>query len=175
MTGVQYVADLIEGAWTPDRPGRAKDVPQPVIHTESDQQNVDTKRNDSCYVKDGGGQEVEPASFGWQEERRTTRVEVDLVASDKRVQGDKVDGRVRLLGYRNTGDSTDEFGLEPGEPEDNGGLVGEVRLILTNVRRGDREFDRIEVTGVNDVSGTMGANKYRAQVTVELVEIARSL
>lgn len=178
MTAVTWAHDKLQKEWQASRPGRVIDVPAAddirFIKGASEKKS-DGRTKDFIYVKDGGSQDVEPLGINWQDERRTTRLSIQLNTMDRRLQGTKVNGRQRIFGYRNETDSTDQYGLDPGEGESYGGLVGEVRYILDLARKGEHEWDYIMTPEVNDLVNTVGKNYYRASVEVRLVELARSL
>lgn len=173
MTAIRWVKKLLEDNWTPSRPGRVVDVPEPVFALEQNRSQIDFKTNDVALVKDGGVESRDPRSFGWAEERVETLVSVDLRTSDRREAGAKVDGRERLFGYINETDSTDANGLDPGESEDHPGMGGEVRKIASDVRSGSGPYDLVNAFETNDVSNTVGANRYRATVEIRLTQAAR--
>lgn len=167
MTVIQYVQYLLEQNWTKSRDGRVFDVPEPEIYTENEEQQVDYKRHDSAEIVDNGYMDTEPTDFAYAHERQTIRVGVDIRSKTRRIDGERIDGRRRTFGYRNTTPSTDQHGLQPGEAEPWGGLTGEVKKIINDHRKRHQEFDVILVTGISDTSGTTGVNSYRAKVDIE--------
>lgn len=167
MTAVQIIKYLIESNWQEARTGRALDVPEPEIHLENDEQKVDLSRHDEVMVKDGGPVDHTPLGVGYNYEREELTMSVDLKTADRRVQGDKIDGRVRLFGFVNNGNEI-QHGIPPGESEDYGGISGEVKKILRDNRGGQDRFDDIFVDSVDDISDTVAVNKYRAVVNVRL-------
>lgn len=158
--------DELESSWLKDRPGRDVSVPQPVVVKENNRAQVDLKVQDRIVVQDGGDQDIEPRGFAWDHERNVTRLSFDLMSADRRIDGSKVDGRVRMFGQYDEVSRT---------LEDAGGLVGEVRAILNANRRGFGPWDYVNTTTVNDVTDTAGKNKYRAKIDVELVVEAAQL
>ena len=175
MTVLQTWIWRFKNGWQESRPGREFDVPKPQIFKQNEEKNIDYKTQDSLIVRDGGSQDLEPQTFGWSEERQTTRMTIALRSADRRIEGDKIDGRVRMFGYTNESDSTDQYGLDPGESEDAGGLVGEVRAILDSYRKGVDGWDYVKTTAVNDLTGSVRVGMYRADIEVELVNAARVL
>lgn len=178
MTAVTWAHDKLQKEWSESRPGRVVDIPpadKMRFIKGSGAKKVDARTEDFLYVNDGGSQDTEPLGINWQKERRTTKLSIQVNSMDRRVQGTKIDGRQRIFGYRNETDSVDQYGLEPGESESYGGLVGEVRYIMDNLRKGIHEWDYIKTEEVNDLVSTVGKNYYRASVEIRLVELARSL
>lgn len=176
MTAVTWAHDLLGREWSASRPGRMVDIPPGsdvrFIKGASEKKS-DGRTRDFIYVKDGGSQDVTPNGIGWNRERRVTRLSIEANTMDRRIGGEEVDGRERIFGYRNETDSTDSYGLAPGEGESYGGLVGEMRYILDSARKGQHEWDYIMTDEVNDLVSTVGKNYYRASVEVRLVEMAR--
>jgi len=54
------------------------------------------------------------------------------------------------------------------DDEDYGGLVGEVERILDEIRKGDKEFDRVLSPEVQDVSNLADAGTWRGEVECSL-------
>ena len=175
MTAIQYVKWLLDTNWTEERSGREVDVPKPDIYLQQNQGKVNLANKDAIVVEDGGTADYEPASFSWREEHETVRVTAVIRGTSRSVAGTDIDGRTRVFGHRNTGSDTDQYGLDPGESDTDGGLVGETKRILNDVRTGDVEYDTIAVPTVNDTSAAEGANRYRADVEIELRNLTRSL
>lgn len=161
MTAVQYVEHLLENNWEPSITGRVEDVPQPGIYRESAESlrrmNPDTE--DVLLIRDGGITQIEPQSFGWVEERLVSRVTIDARTTG---EAGSVPGRERLWGYRGVGN------LDPNEAERYGGLQGEVKRILDEVRKGDEEFDLVIADEQNDLSAEMGGQIWRGTTEVTL-------
>lgn len=171
MTAIQHVYTLLDGGWTESREGRVLDVPKPEIHLENDQTQVDLGRHDELVVQDGGPVSQEPLGIGRDYEREELTMSVEITSAERRVQGAKVDSRARMFGYVNTGGTTDEHGLDPGEQEEHGGLVGEVKKIVRDAAGPGQKlgpFDDIFLDGVDDLSGTVAVNKHRAVVNIRL-------
>lgn len=169
MTATRLVMELLDSEWTPSRAGRVLDVPKPAFFLENNNGKISLRTDDACEVKDGGDQDIEPNTWGWENERVSTKVEIDLRSADRRVGGAETDGRTRMFGYINTTGETDQYGLAPLESETAGGLVGEARRILSDHRKGLQSYDKLETTKVDDVSNTVGKNYYRAKVKIDLV------
>lgn len=53
--------------------------------------------------------------------------------------------------------------------------MGEATRVIQSYRTGVNEFDRIEVTEVNDISGESGSNHYRAVITVRFEQTLQNL
>lgn len=161
MTAVQYVEAILENRWESSITDREVDVPQPEVYRESAEsyRKINLDQNDAIILEDGGITNIEPQTFTWAQERLVSRVTVDIRTTG---EAGSVAGRERLWGHRGTGT------LGATESERYGGLVGEVKRICDEVRAGDEEFDLIQVTEENDLSGEMGGQVWRATVTVVL-------
>lgn len=161
MTAVQYVEHILDTNWSASVSGREVDVPEPELYRESAEnlRRVNLDQADVVFLKDGGITNIEPRSLGWTEERLVSRVTVDVRTTG---EAGSVAGRERLWGHRGTGT------LGANEAEDYGGLVGEIKRICDTVRKGDQEFDLIQVTEENDLSGEMGGQVWRATMTIVL-------
>lgn len=165
MSAIQYVEYILDNEWEESIDGRWNDVPEPWLGRENENTKETLRTKDVVEVQDGGSMSKEPASLGWLEETKEYLVTIDIRTADRRLAGEKIDGRVRLEGERN----------ENNESERYGGLTGEVERILDLHRRGDKEYDLVEGFEINDVSGTTGRGHYRATAEVRLHEIAQNI
>lgn len=172
MTAIRRFKALLEDEWQVSRPGRAVDVPEPDVFIERNRKKASLRTSDYVVVMDGGSEDLTPGGFGWTHENVKTRLEFDVRSADRRDAGSRVESHVRMFGYINDTGSTDEHGLAPGEEEDHGGLVGEIRKIMSDNRKGLGPYDRVTVREVNDKRNTVQKNKSRAGFNVELEKIA---
>lgn len=172
MTAIRRFKRLLEDEWLEDRPGREVSVPEPDVLIERNRKQSDLKTSDYIVVKDGGSEDLTPGGFGWNHEGVKTRLELELTSADRRVAGDRVESHIRMFGYFNDTGGVDQYGLDPGAEEDHGGLVGEARKIMSDVRKGIGPYDRVTVREVNDQRNTVQKGKARATFNVELEKIA---
>lgn len=164
MTSIRQIYQLLKRDYTVSRPGR-QDVPDAAIILDDEREQFDFRSNDAVVVKDGGSLDLTPQSFGWSEEKVDATVDIECHTSDRRVGGTKQDGRVNLLGV---------VGADGGlSAETYGGIAGEARKVITDVRKGFASWDRVEPSTIQDVSETVGQKRYKAVFTVNLVNEAR--
>jgi len=163
MTTVRQVLNLLESDWTPDRPER-ENVPKPDIILDDKREQHDFHNSEVVVVKDGGSTNFEPSGLGWTEEHVDTAVDVECHSADRRVQGERVEGRENLFGAVN-GITAETYG----------GVAGEARKVVTDSRKDLGSWDRIVPTQINDVSETVGQKRYKAVFSVQLVKEARVL
>lgn len=168
MTAVQYVKNLLENNWESAVSGREKDVPKPEIYLESAEnlRRVNLDQSDVVFVRDGGTTQYTPKSFGWAQEEYSSPVTIDARTTG---EAGSVPGRERLWGYRGVGN------LSANEAERYGGLQGEIKRILDEVRKGDQEYDLVLATAQNDLSGEMGGQVWRALTEVSLDVKAKTI
>lgn len=145
-------------------------MPEPYIVTESEDSNVSLKKSDAVIVKDGGLATKTPGTLNWDEETTVSFVNIDIRTVDRNreelTDTLRSPGATRLFGKRDVRANTSErFG----------GLVGEATRVIQSYRRGVNEFDRIEVTEINDISGESGSNHYRAVITVRFEQTLQNL
>lgn len=161
MTAVQYAEYILDEYWEPSVSGREKRVPKPEILRESPEgyRKINLDRSDALMLRDGGITTIEPQSVGWVEERKVSRVTIDVRTTG---EAGSVSGRERLWGHRGIGN------LDPNEAERYGGLQGEIKRIIDKVRKGDEEFDLVLVTEQNDLSGEMGGQIWRGTSELSL-------
>lgn len=165
MTVLQAVEALLKEHWQESISGRPTDVPKPDIVVQKDVSKEALQTSDSARVVDGGTTTFEPRGFGWTHERVEADVVVELRAADRRIGGNKIDGRERVFGDR---DGTSS-------PDRHAGLAGETRRILQAHRKGFAEFDRLIADEINDESAAEGQNIYRADVAVALIQDASQI
>lgn len=165
MTAIQLIESLLDTDWEVSVTGRTNDVPKPEIVAEKAIQQADLKTTDYAKVMDGGDVEMDPLGFGFTHKRVSATVTVQLRTMDRRLDGARIDGRVRMFGERD--------GLN--EPERHGGLVGETVRILDGRRKGLAEFGLLVAGPVRDLSGQFGKQYYRADVDVALLDPASEI
>lgn len=150
--------------------GRTTEVPEPVITVESEDSQASVKNRDIINVKDGGLSTKEPGTLGWDEETTVSFTNIDIRTADRNREvlddTQRSPGATRLFGKRDVRANT---------AERFGGLVGEATRIVQKYRGGANEFDRIEVTEINDISGESGSNHYRAVITVRFEQTLQNL
>jgi|AntRauMinimDraft_2_1070382.scaffolds.fasta_scaffold01208_3 hypothetical protein len=152
-----YVKSTIEENWHESIDGRIQDVPKPKVYQESDpnRRRVKLNEGDVIFVKDGGTTHTEPQSFNWVEERVDSRIDIDIRSTG---DGGNINGRTRMWGVRD----------DDGNSERYGGLVGEVKRIFHERRRGEAGYDVISLPEIHDLSGEMGARVWRTSIFVSL-------
>lgn len=167
MTAVQYVEYILHNRWDKSDLNGNRNALDPIGDIESDapirtlrESPQDRRRenlssHDSLLLRDGGITTIEPQSFGWVEERTVSKVTVDIRTTGL---GGSLAGRERLWGERDGDNNGPSYG----------GLTGEVKRVCDEVRKGDQEFDLIFVTEMNDLSGEMGGQVWRATVEISL-------
>jgi len=162
MTAVQAIEALLDTNWTESITNRSTDVPKPAFDIQQSNLKRSLRTRDSCYVKDGGDTDIDPAGIGWMNENTTSRVSVDLRTADRTIDGVQVDGRDRLLGSRSGIASSDRYA----------GLTGEVKRIIDTHRKGFAEFDLVVLTPFRDISDQTGQNHYRAVADITMYQFA---
>jgi len=165
MTFLQAAEALLEEEWTETISGRARDVPKPEIVVEKEVTKDRLQTQDSARIIDGGDTAIDPRGFGWTHERIEPQITIELRTADRRVAGEKIDGRIRLFGERD--------GLS--EPDRHVGLAGETKRILDSVRKGFAEFDLVVTSPLRDMSSNEGTNIYRADVDLAFIQHASSI
>lgn len=179
MTVLREVKVLLRDNWQTSRPGRKLAVPEPEILHEREVSQERTRTQDLVVIEDGGTVQHEPQSFAWSEERVDAAVTVNARASTRVVDRDngvRRDSRTLLFGYVNESESTDQYGLSPGETEAHGGILGEARKILLEHRKiGVGSWDHLNPSEINDVSNTVGKNQSRGLIEVTPTEYAREI
>lgn len=167
---VAWTKYALENDWESRVSGRTTEVPSPYITVESEDSQVSLKKSDAIIVKDGGTATKTPGTLNWDEETTVSFVNIDIRTVDRNreelLDGLRSPGATRLFGKRDDVANT---------AERYGGLVGEVTRVVQRYRRGVNEFDRIEVTEVNDISNESGSNHYRAVVTVRFEQTLQNV
>lgn len=166
MTAVTQIFNLIQDSWQTSRPGRTNDLPDLVenggrVHLFGPDRDVPKERLrgiDAVHVMDGGTQNWEPAGLNYSEETVTSRV--DIVIS--------------------TGHSNERFygHLESAsfaQADPDSGLLGEVKAIITENRKGGAGWDLIIPRDWNDNSENYGKNYWKGVVNIELQSIAKQI
>ncbi|MFB6189335.1 MAG: hypothetical protein ABEI57_05580 [Halapricum sp.] len=167
MTIIQLVKAVLEDNWAKSIDGRWNDVPKPEIVFEKNIAQGDLKTTDYLKIQDGGDYTFEPQGFGWTHEHVEGVVTISARSVDRRVDGTKVDGRVRVFGEREES--------PPYSAERHGGLVGETVRVLKAYRDGVAEWDRVEYGPIRDNSDMGGSNYYRADTDVVLINNASEI
>lgn len=158
-TTLLYLQTLLENNWQESYDGpagtRIKDVPKPeiVMATSKDRKRVDPRNRDVCFVREGGSLDMEPAGLNWTERKRTGLATLDFRTTES---------RERLEGTRD----------DNNEKEAYGGLRGEATRIIDEVRKGDKEFDRVTPYEWNPLSEEMAFANWRGELEVRLYTIA---
>lgn len=173
MTTLQAVQELLRSEWETSIDGRWNDVPEPEIVLEKAVSEDDLKTSDVIRIVDGGNKEKTPLGFGWTHEQVDQTATVQIRSADRRLQGKKIDGRVRTFGERNTDPDDPDHDYLAGERY--GGLAGEVERICDSNRKGVAEFDRVVCSPIRDESQLTGTNHYRADLDIGLVQDASEI
>ena len=154
---IQLLTDTIDERWDGSASsvdGRRNDIPKPVNITAgspNDRRKVSLKQGDAIFVYDGGEPTIEPKSVGWIEERIESKATIDLYSAHS-VE--------RVEGYRN----------DDGDLESYGGIKGEVKRILDDIRRGHEEFLMVIPSVYRYMHGDEPGGIYRGQWEVTLVQ-----
>lgn len=157
--GINLIADALDNQWEESLDGRTKDVPKPAIRRGADIREVrfDQFSGDLIFVVDGGPQSIEAKGAGWNHEGIEALTTIDIRTSR---------GRARLEGVADP---------DTGEPERYGGLAGEAKRILDDMRQGVGPWDIVEVYEWNDLSADVGYAFWRGTWEVRLRQIATSI
>lgn len=165
-----FTAYALDNMWEERATMRSQEVPQPAIFLESNKSKANLKKGDVIIVRNGGLSSFEPATLGHNEESNTQFVNLDIRTVDRNRENfsDSImsPGYTRLFGKRDVRTNTGEK---------YGGLIGECRRIFHELRRGSNEFNKIQITEVNDVSDQEGVNHYRAIMTIRFETIAENI
>lgn len=179
MTGVQYVENVLRNRWASSITGRPHDVGnlggdlsndeyvRIVYEGDKDWRSMDLSNYDYLTLTGGGFTSIEPKAFGWTEEDRFTRVDIDIRTSGH--VGKDRPGRIALYGERGAGN------LSVNEKPRWGGLVGETLRVMKDVRKGDQEFTIIDANEADELSGQMGGQIWRSVVSVRLENRNRTI
>lgn len=170
MTTLQFVENTIRDEWQSSISGRPHDVGELgadlsnnqyirlVYESDADWSQMDLANYDYLVLRDGGDVNIIPKSFGWTEEEVVSRVDVDIRTRGHPSEGRP--GRIALYGERGAGN------LGANERPRWGGLAGEVERTIKTVRKGEEEFDIINIDVIDDVSSQMGGQIWRAVVQI---------
>lgn len=149
---LQYLKTELDERWQESVSGRVQDVPYPgddrvFIDDITEKVRSSPKANPDYIVLSRGTATKEPRGFGHTHRRRETTVTISC---------------------RSTGERGRVFGVRDGnnDCEDYGGLVGEVERVLDEIRKGDKEFDRVLSPETRDVSNLADSGTWRGEVEV---------
>lgn len=160
MTGAQFFEHELKSRWTPVITDRKRAVPLPLIHIEGEDEDkrrsFDLDEQDRVAVTPGSVS-TEPQSVHWTEEKEVERVTIDCLTSDS---------RSRLVGRRDP---------VTNEPPELGGLKGEVKRILNEIRRGYKEYSIINGFEWQDLSGNMPYGRWRGAWEVRLEQRGKNI
>ena len=194
-TGPQRLVRLLENKWQASRDGRA-DVPpmydpgtpinqqKNVVVPLRDREQSGVNRNIHdvihCYHPEANPPDM--TDNGYREVREVETVQLDIDLTDRSVhdnpQGEtRSSARERMTGLREYGNNQAfpmtfdvTFQQTPSEMRYRG-VQGEVLYILETVRRGLSEWDRVNISPVNQYLGNSNAT---VSYNVELIQIARN-
>lgn len=156
-TALQYLETVIEDRWREDIPGRENSVPMPLIRTEAPEDMTRVSQaNVDLLVLSHGGESITPKGVGWTHREVENTVSVDL--------------RTAASSYRLRGQRT-----ASNQPEEYGGLRGEVQRIIDEIRKGDAEFDLIDGYEYRDLSDEVGHQFYRGVFEVRLTQYTQHI
>jgi len=176
MTAEQAIAGLLRTRWTSSRPGRQVDVPEPQIRL-SKTDRFPNKIKQSDYIRIRGGDEViQSGNIGYNVKDVDATIQIDMYSADRNRSTEDYDpdlavaspGYTRLRGFVDQSQLPDRDKTEVVL----GGLEGEVRKILNDVRRGLFGYDIVRITDFNNLSDD-GGNYYRGNIIVEMNDIGR--
>lgn len=158
---LQYLKYVLENNWDGSAAsvdGRINDVPKPkiAIATDEDTKRLDPRKEDICFVREGGAQSITPRSVGWTLRKNETQVSIDFRTTES---------RERLEGTRDDQNVKEEYG----------GLRGEAERILDGVRKGDKEYDWVNGYEWRPLSEEMGFANWRGVWEVRLTELAENI
>lgn len=153
---IELIRDTIDDRWEEESSnvdGRRYDVPKPfkIYAASPDRRKVSIKKGDAIFVYDGGEPTIEPKSMGWVEERIESKATIDLYSS---VSVERIEG------HRD----------DSGNLESYGGMKGEVKRILDQIRRGYEEFLYIKPETYRYMHGDGAGGIYRGQWEIKLVQ-----
>ncbi|UIO98896.1 hypothetical protein Hbl1158_10155 [Halobaculum sp. CBA1158] len=166
MTATQYLLAYLDANWQTDITGRIQPVPKPSIEREHE----NTKRMlGTTDLLEVGGTDTDYAAGGfyYSEEDADSSVVIELRTKNRRDDdtGDRIDGYERLWGVRDENNDEERWG----------GLVGECRRLLLEIRRGSKEWDIVTAPEAVDTSDNVGQGNFRADIRVELTSIANPI
>jgi hypothetical protein len=180
-TGPERLVQLFEDTWQATRTGRG-DVP-PMYDPNTDmnlqtdvvvplrnreESGVDRGIHDILHFYHPEGNPPDVTDNGYREVREVETVQLDIELTDRTVhsnaQGEqRLSARERMTGSR--ADVADTS--EPPYP----GVQGEAMYVLETVRRGLDEWDRVNMSPVNQYLGNSNAN---VSYNIELIQLARN-
>lgn len=167
---IAYLRNELDDRWQTTISGRSVDVPKPYIVPQKEDSRASVKKGDVIVVKDGGIESVEPGALGYDAENRDAFVQLDIRTADRErpdiTNSTYSPGGTRLLGFRSTADNSSD---------EHGGLVGEAQRVINEIRKGDNEFDVIQIQEVNDVSEQEDTHRYRALITIRFRTIGSKI
>lgn len=154
---LQYLSNEIGLRWNADIDGRVEPVPRPDIYVEGTHAatRADQSVNDMITVQ-ANSEEITPKSVGYNHEESSQRVSIDMRTNN---------GRKRLTGTRDSNNERERYG----------GLRGETKRILEQLRKGDAEYDLVMSSEWRDLSADVGYAFHRGVIEVELREVAREI
>lgn len=164
MSATEYLKRLLENRWQESIDGRPYDVPQPaiVLNTRDIKRRLNTE--DIIQVTAPGTTQITPKTFN--EVDVTDKMTVEIRAMDRANVPDNVrdDPYKRVFGGRDQNNEAYRWS----------GISGEVLRILFSVYRGHKEFQKITPPTVDDLSDQTGPNHARAEIGVDLEQLASS-
>jgi hypothetical protein len=176
-TGPEALVDLFIDNWQQSRTGR-DDVPPMYDPTQKiqlqkgvvvplrnrEQSGVDRGKHDilHCYHPEANPPAVTDRGYSEENVVETVQVDVDLTDRTDHSTGERLSARERMVSDRGSLASTSD----PPYP----GVLGEVKYVLEEVRRGYREWDTVSFDVQNLYLGNSNAN---AAITVELERVAK--
>jgi hypothetical protein len=182
MSAEQAVMGLLQNKWTPSRPERQVDVPEPLfvlLTGEKMLENIEMRD----YVKVSDGSEtIDAGNIGWNVNEVDATVSIDLYTQAKNRVTDDYDpsnavgdpGITRLRGFVDT-TNTQNGVPQRDDPEVLlGGLEGEVKKIINDQRKGFFGYDIARISEFRNLSDE-NLKYYRGNITVGMNELARDI
>lgn len=152
MTNRRAIKNLLDTRWTADIPGRERSVPKPALIVSGGEKTHSLSNSNVIYIKDGGNTDRDPNTIGWDHEVVVDRINLDIRTSDAN------GGREAMSGVLVDGINSESYG----------GLTGEVKRIIDEVRRGVGPWDTLNLTPFDDISDDQGFGRFRVEGTLEL-------
>lgn len=155
----RWVKVLLTNEWTPTIADRSTDVPQPVIGTGKEIPSISSSQilsDDYLIISTPAASNRVPQGFEYTEEQVTDRVTLDIRTISQRGGSQRLHGDVDPATMRS---------------ERYSGLVGEAIRCLQTIRRGEGDYDYVNVIEVEPLSGEMGKKTHRATIEIELVRM----
>lgn len=161
MSVVEYLDRLLEDRWRESISGRPYDVPKPTILETTEDLRRRLRTEDVVHITAPGTTVVDPKGF--REIGITDDMQLAFRTQTRNTpDGVHDDAFKRMFGTR---DENNEAHRWPG-------LVGEAQRVILSVYRGHREFDKITPPRIDDLSDQTGPNQARAEIGVDLEQIA---